>query len=474
MHPSVASHSHASTSASTSTATSAPAGKRRSLLGSARPHSSNNHSNNHTGGTGVRHRGGGRGGASGASGSGSASASGSGNGNGTGSVVPQKRKLGPGGGGGGARHRGFVGGSAPEGIGVGGEGEGAAEEGEAIRCRCGSGADDGFSIACDACGRWCHAACFGVQKESVPEEWACWVCAPHAHAQTTFLQVNTTVGRRRASVSGRSPLATARSPLTTMTPAIPDNDEDERGQYVLIDEDVVPDLATQRKLRAYATQWRGVSALSAPPPDPGQHTPLVFPAPPPAHPTLLHRVSPPSSYPYPSPPSSSTHPHPTQPSVLPPSYALHTAAPAPPHALLAPLPALITPADAYLADPTNAYAHLGAPKRFVHIVGPPLDVALDARGVGGRARWARRGCYPNAAVRAWVCGGASHGGEEAGAGGDGGKAGKGEDTEGDTTTRFGLFATRALAQGEEVVVGWEWDDGNAVHRLEEVCGQGHG
>ncbi|KAJ7245255.1 hypothetical protein C8J57DRAFT_1242251 [Mycena rebaudengoi] len=168
----------ASTSASTSTATSAPAGKRRSLLSSARAHSSgsssNNHSNNHTGGTGVRHRGGGRGGTSGASGSGSASASGSGNGNGTGSFVPQKRKLGPGGGGGGARHRGFVGGSAPEGIGVGVGGEGAAEEGEAIRCRCGSGADDGFSIACDACGRWCHAACFGVQKESVPEDWACW------------------------------------------------------------------------------------------------------------------------------------------------------------------------------------------------------------------------------------------------------------------------------------------------------------
>ncbi|KAJ7302756.1 hypothetical protein DFH08DRAFT_826352 [Mycena albidolilacea] len=35
---------------------------------------------------------------------------------------------------------------------------------------------------------------------------------------------------------------------------------------------------------------------------------------------------------------------------------------------------------------------------------------------------------------------------------------------------FGIFATRALKQGEEIVVGWEWDDANAVHRVREVAG----
>ncbi|KAJ7751061.1 hypothetical protein B0H16DRAFT_1548694 [Mycena metata] len=53
-----------------------------------------------------------------------------------------------------------------------------ADAGDEIRCRCGSSVDDGFSIACDVCGRWCHAACFGSDEASVPEEWRYWVCAP--------------------------------------------------------------------------------------------------------------------------------------------------------------------------------------------------------------------------------------------------------------------------------------------------------
>ncbi|KAG6374172.1 hypothetical protein JVT61DRAFT_4824 [Boletus reticuloceps] len=50
---------------------------------------------------------------------------------------------------------------------------------DAISCICGLTYDDGFSIACDDCSRWCHAACFGiVQGGEVPEFWKCWVCDP--------------------------------------------------------------------------------------------------------------------------------------------------------------------------------------------------------------------------------------------------------------------------------------------------------
>ncbi|KAJ7642278.1 hypothetical protein FB45DRAFT_367041 [Roridomyces roridus] len=202
-------------------------------------------------------------------------------------------------------------------------------------------------------------------------------------------------------------------------------------QYVPIDDDQVPHSDTQQRLRAYASHWRGVSAFSASPATPslGGHTPFVFQATlPTAHPTSLHPVPPP--------------PH----TPLAPSYALHTSHAAPPSTFLAAYPARITPSSAYLRDPLNKYAHLGAPQRFVHLVGPPLDVCLDARGVGGRARWVRSGCWPNAEVRAFVCG-------------DKSKA----------ETHFGIFATRELKAGEEIVVGWEWDDGNAVHRVGEVA-----
>ncbi|KAJ7883023.1 hypothetical protein B0H14DRAFT_3857430 [Mycena olivaceomarginata] len=102
----------------------------------------------------------------------------------SGSTVPQKRKLGMGGasGSGGSkarREKGRVGvridaalhssGSAGGDAGTGGGEEGAGDD--IIRCICGSSIDDGFSIACDGCGRWCHCACFAIAKDCVPDNW---------------------------------------------------------------------------------------------------------------------------------------------------------------------------------------------------------------------------------------------------------------------------------------------------------------
>ncbi|KAJ7189367.1 hypothetical protein GGX14DRAFT_383301 [Mycena pura] len=338
---------------------------------------------------------------------------------------------------------------------------GGVEEGEEIRCRCGSNVDDGFSIACDGCGRWCHAACFGIQKESVPEEWICWVCAPQNQMQgerrsSSFSnlqpQASTSKGRRRTSISAgalRASTAETSPPAPTL-----DDLEDERSQYVHIEDDFIPQETTQRRLRAYATAWRGVSALGSGPPPNGGHTPFVFGAPPAPCPTVLQ----------PAPSVSSRHGA----AVLPINYALHAATPAPPRALLARFPSTIIPSSAYLRAPTNGYAHIGAPKRFVHLVGPPLDVALDARCRGGSGRWVRSGCWPNAELRAYVCGTSSarKSGNEKGKD----RAVDMEDDGDDPRTHFGIFATRELRQGEEIVVGWEWDDANAVHRMGTLAG----
>lgn len=59
-----------------------------------------------------------------------------------------------------------------------------------IRCTCGSNANadndfSGLTIACDVCGRWCHAACVGVSAEDIPEDWACWVCEEEQQEQQT-------------------------------------------------------------------------------------------------------------------------------------------------------------------------------------------------------------------------------------------------------------------------------------------------
>lgn len=127
------------------------------------------------------------------------------------------------------------------------------------------------------------------------------------------------------------------------------------------------------------------------------------------------------------------------------------------------------------------------PKPFVHLIGPPLDVALDARVVGDEGRFARSGCRPNAVLRPLLCPKAK----------DESKAKESSEKEGSESVRkerrenvkkkknddktdpdeetltFGVFALRDLKANEEVVLGWEWDDGNAVHSLPALIESPH-
>jgi hypothetical protein len=75
----------------------------------------------------------------------------------------------------------------------------------------------------------------------------------------------------------------------------------------------------------------------------------------------------------------------------------------PSHSLITPFHSCITPSSMYLADPLNAYARLGMPKPYVHLLDLPLDVALDARIVGNHGRFARWGCKPNVVLRPILC-----------------------------------------------------------------------
>jgi uncharacterized protein len=60
---------------------------------------------------------------------------------------------------------------------------------DAINCICGFLYDDGFSIACDDCSRWCHAACFDIVEGEVPKEWRCWVCVPRSVDQERAVRI---------------------------------------------------------------------------------------------------------------------------------------------------------------------------------------------------------------------------------------------------------------------------------------------
>ena len=91
----------------------------------------------------------------------------------------------------------------------------------------------------------------------------------------------------------------------------------------------------------------------------------------------------------------------------------------------------------------------------------------------------RNGCRPNAVLRPVLCAGA--GGKEnvkeketkrpptttkANPSGKGKERAIVPDTDNSGgTLSFGVFALHDLRAGEEVVLAWGWDDGNAVHSL---------
>ncbi|KAH7913634.1 hypothetical protein BJ138DRAFT_1145684 [Hygrophoropsis aurantiaca] len=344
---------------------------------------------------------------------------------------------------------------------------------DAISCICGFVYDDGFSIACDDCSRWCHAACFDIIEGEVPEEWRCWVCVPRPvdreravklqkarakqikDAQQEKHRRRTSPGVERkprrasaAAIEGSNSKRKRRSSVTAPPAAedeLVDIDEPWTLSYVPITKDIIVNPETQQKLRRQAQQWRGITAL---------HSPGAALSPHSRSPVQMTEPSPTQTTIHPIPNSSFSHPtlsSNTNPSVRPPSYALHTTMPISSSKFIAPYTSTITPSASYLSDPLNAYAHLGMPKPFVHLFGPPLDVALDSRITGDQTRFARSGCRPNAILRPVLCS-QSKENQAAGAGSD-------------ESLSFGVFALRDLKANEEVVLGWEWDDGNAVHSL---------
>lgn len=363
---------------------------------------------------------------------------------------------------------------------------------DAINCICGYSFDDGFSIACDNCSRWCHAACFEITDPAqVPEEWHCWVCAgtkgvdreKARRVQRERLKTLQAAGGAAGSTAGvrdagggmvngnghghgyggretspgtqqQKKAKRRRASVHQDHPQPSQVDEDEHveieeapptSSYVPIFHNIFPHPGTKDRLRRQAQHWRGVTALSSPSsPPPATHpfdsSPVHFSSLPSATSTSIHPLR-----------SDSLPAN----GVLPPTYATLTTSPIPSTSFITPFTSTVIPSSSYLSDPLNAYAHHGMPKPFVHLLGPPLDVALDARVAGDEGRFVRSGCRPNAVLRPVICEESKERERE--------KVPAAE--EGDEPLTFGVFALRDLKANEEVVLGWEWDDGNAIHAL---------
>ncbi|KAJ2474472.1 SET domain-containing protein 3, partial [Coemansia sp. RSA 2320] len=99
---------------------------------------------------------------------------------------------------------------------------------------------------------------------------------------------------------------------------------------------------------------------------------------------------------------------------------------------------------AYKEDPKNYYELLRTTRPHSHFH-PEIDLCVDARRQGSEARFVRRSCDANVALKSIYVPGSP-----------------------DSLIHLGLFATRDVLADEELTVGWEWDEGElpAVARMQ--------
>lgn len=136
---------------------------------------------------------------------------------------------------------------------------------------------------------------------------------------------------------------------------------------------------------------------------------------------------------------------PATPPVRPsPVYGVHVRRTALPGDFLGEFKGEVVDSESYHRDPINQYATLGIIKPFTRRLGPPIDLVVDGRIYSNDMRFVRSGCHPNAVFRPIIhhaIGSAT------------------------PSLSFGVFATSPIAAGQEVILGWEWDDDHVIHTL---------
>jgi uncharacterized protein len=309
------------------------------------------------------------------------------------------------------------------------EGREQQDQPEAISCICGYSHDDGFQVGCDSCLRWVHAMCFGIGSTNVPEKWFCWTCQPRrvdgeraARYQREYLR--TLMAEKRAhSVKQRRPSPGNHHSVPAPKPRKSSGSDHKRKrrQSVAEEEHTHVDIMTEDE------PWKDPRMQRL---TPQQATTTVT--------TTKHRQT----------PSMSVHDlvHPTH--TSPRQYARRPLPASSPESLYPSIghgrPSLHATqsqrhqsADRHVADPLDSYVHQDMPKPVVNLSSPLSDMTINSRYASRR--------QPNAVLRPAMC---RQPGEPP-----------------SDSLSFTVHALRNLRADEEIVLGWEWDDGQALHSL---------
>ncbi|KAI7908301.1 uncharacterized protein BX663DRAFT_493732 [Cokeromyces recurvatus] len=287
-----------------------------------------------------------------------------------------------------------------------------------IRCVCPSTEDDGFTIQCERCLVWQHAYCVHITHTTIPDHYLCDQCSK----------------RKRPKMSKRIPISKRKLRRLDAEETVPNDNKNKRRKPVkikVISRYVHSIFHEARERWTSSSRWKQHAHQEEVEEEEEEVVEIVENNFYPHRPLLCDHGSFVAM-------DATT--------LLTKGVLMDT--PVSNQGLFATqsIPALrylmeIT-GDVFLKsefkfDPANHFIILGTP--LSHIVFyPSLDLCIDTRQFGNKARYIRRSCHPNAELRNVIV----------------------PRSRDDKVIHLGLFARRLIEKGQEVTIGWNWQRGH--------------
>ncbi|CEG77246.1 Putative Histone lysine methyltransferase Set3 [Rhizopus microsporus] len=267
-----------------------------------------------------------------------------------------------------------------------------------IRCICSSTEDDGFTIQCEQCLVWQHAYCVQITSTSIPDHYLCDQCSSNSigkkRPKRPKLSKRITISKKKLSKldSEDDPSFKKKKPVKSRVIS--------RYAYAIFNE------ARER----WKQHWKydhNNSFLY----DLGAFVTMDMD-------TLLTKgvlMNAPVS-----------------------SQGLFATRSVPSGQYLMEVTGDILLKSEYKFDPLNDFVILGTPLSHIMFF-PSLDLCIDTRQFGNKARYIRRSCQPNAELRNMVL-----------------------PREDSKSVHLGLFSRRLIEKGQEVTISWSWQRGHVT------------
>ncbi|KAI8885624.1 SET domain-containing protein [Backusella circina FSU 941] len=254
-----------------------------------------------------------------------------------------------------------------------------------IRCICSSTEDDGFTIQCEKCLVWQHAFCVQINQFNIPDQYLCDVCSKKKRPK---LSKRIQISKKKLKILDNDEEPSSLKQLQTTGRTLK-NRIVSRHVYSIFKE------AKERWARRSETNSAFVSMDS-----------------------LLYNSS----------TTLVTNSNTKKKNGI---YALK---PINNNRYMMQVTGDILLKSEYKFDPPNDFCYLGTPQSHV-LFYPNLDLCMDTRQFGNKARYLRRSCHPNADLRNIL-------------------------VQNSSEIHLGLFSKHAIEKGEEITVGWGWQKGH--------------